>query len=309
MKKFLFYILILAIAATALFSILGYFGQTNWTLDLFSHFKWQYLLILTTGTVLIFFRNRKISSIFVPFIIAILIEILPLYFGGNKDKSLTETTKIVCINLLSSNGQFEDVENYIKQKNPDLIVMQEFNTLWQLMLEPKLNEYQFRLTIPRDDNFGIAVYSKLKVSALEELKIGKAEVPSIQGEIELGTTKARLIATHTLPPVDTWYFDHRNTQLAELGTIVSELDGEVIVIGDLNTSSFSIHFKNLISNTKLIDTRRGFGQLTTWPTWFNLARTTLDHCLVTEGISIKSRDVGQDIGSDHLPIFVELGVK
>lgn len=309
MKKFLFYILVLTVAVTALLSMLGYFGLTNWKLDLFSHFKWQYLLILTTGTVIIFFRRRKLSLIFVPFIIAVLIDISPLYFGGNKDKSLTETTKIVCINLLSSNGQFEDVENYIKQKNPDLIVLQEFNTLWQLMLEPKLNDYQFRLTIPRDDNFGIAVYSKLKVTELEELKIGDAGVPSIHGEIELGTTKARLIATHPLPPVDTWYFDHRNTQLSELGTIVSELEGEAIVIGDLNTSSFSTHFKNLISNSELIDTRRGFGQLTTWPTWFNLARTTLDHCLVTEGISVKSREVGEDIGSDHLPIFVELGVK
>ncbi|CAN0325190.1 unnamed protein product, partial [Chrysoparadoxa australica] len=177
-KKFLFYILVLIVAVTALFSILGYFGQTNWKLDLFSHFKWQYLLILTTGTIMIFFIRRKLSLIFIPFIIAILIEIAPLYFGGNKDKSLTETTKIVCINLLSSNGQFEDVENYIKQKNPDLIVLQEFNTLWQLMLEPKLNDYQFRLTIPRDDNFGIAVYSKLKVTELEELKIGNAGAPS-----------------------------------------------------------------------------------------------------------------------------------
>lgn len=309
MKKFLFYILVLSVAVTALFSILGYFGQTNWKLDLFSHFKWQYLIILTTGTIIIFFRRRKLSLIFIPFIIAILLDILPLYFGGNKDKSLTETTKIVCINLLSSNGQFEDVENYIKQKNPDLIVLQEFNTLWQMMLEPKLNDYQFRLTIPRGDNFGIAVYSKLKVTELEELKIGEAGVPSIQGEIELGSTRAKFIATHPLPPVDTWYFDHRNTQLAELAELVSEQETEVIVIGDLNTSSYSTHFKSLVSNTELIDTRRGFGQLTTWPTWFNLARTTLDHCLVTKGISIKSREVGEHIGSDHLPIYVELGVK
>lgn len=309
MKKFFFYILVLSVSVTALFSVLGYFGLSNWKLDLFSHFKWQYLLLLTTGTVMLFFVRRKLSFIFVPFIIAILIEILPLYFGGNKDENLTETTKIICINLLSSNGQFKEVENYIKLKNPDLIVLQEFNTLWQLMLETKLNDYQFRLTIPRDDNFGIAVYSKLKVKELKELQIGDAGVPSIQGEIELRTTKARLIATHPLPPVGTWYFNHRNTQLKELGTIVSEMDGEVIVIGDLNTSSFSTHFKNLISNTQLIDTRKGFGQLTTWPTWFNLARTTLDHCLITKGIYVKSREIGEDIGSDHLPIFVELGVK
>lgn len=309
MKKFLFYILVLAVAVTAFSSILGYFGQTNWKMDLFSHFKWQYFLILTIGSVIIFFIKRKLSLIFIPFIIAILIEIAPLYFGGNKDKSLTETTKIVCINLLSSNRQFEDVEEYIKQTDPDLIVLQEFNNLWQMMLEPKLKAYKYRLTIPRADNFGIAVYSKINISELEELKIGDAGVPSIQGDILLGSSTVRLITTHPLPPVDTWYFDHRNTQLSELGTLVSVLDHEVIVIGDLNTSSFSTHFKELISKSGLIDTRKGFGQLTTWPTWFNLARTTLDHCLVSKGISVKSREVGEDIGSDHLPIFVELAVE
>jgi endonuclease/exonuclease/phosphatase (EEP) superfamily protein YafD len=309
MKKILFYILVLAVSAAVVFSVLGYFGQTSWILDLFSHFKWQYFLILTIGTTIIFFIRRKLSFVFIPFIAPILVELAPLYFGGNKDTSLTETVKIVCINVLSSNGQFDDVENYIKQKDPDLIILQEFNTLWGLMLEPKLNDYPFRLTIPRDDNFGIALYSKMKVSELEELKIGNAEVPSIQGEIDLGQTKIRLIATHPLPPVDPWYFDYRNTQLSELSTVVSGLDGEAVVIGDLNTSSFSIHFKKLISNTQLIDSRRGFGQLTTWPTWFDLARTTLDHCLITQGIYVKSREVGQDIGSDHLPIFVELGVK
>ncbi|MEM6737986.1 MAG: endonuclease/exonuclease/phosphatase family protein [Bacteroidota bacterium] len=309
MKKFLFYVLVLVVAVTALFNILGYFGRTNWITDLFSHFKWQYLLIITTGTIIIFFIRRKLSLIFIPFIIALIIEITPLYLGGNKDKSLTQTTKIVCINLLSSNDQFEDVENYIKQKNPELIVLQEFNTLWQLMLEPKLNDYKFRLTIPRADNFGIAVYSKLKVSELKELLVGDAEVPSIQGDIEIGQRKIRLIATHPLPPVRSDYFEYRNMQLSELGSYIAELNSEVILIGDLNTSSFSTHFKNLASTARLIDTRKGFGQLTTWPTWFNLARTTLDHCLVTEGISVKSREIGNDIGSDHLPIFVELGVE
>lgn len=309
MKKILFYILVFVVAATAVCSTLGFLGQTNWILDLFSHFKWQYLLIITTGTIIIFFINRKLSLIFTPFIIVLLIEISPLYFGGNKDKSLTQTIKIACINLQSSNGQFKDVENYIKRKNPDLIVLQEFNTHWKLSLEPKLNDFQIRLTIPRDDNFGIAVYSKLNISQLKELKIGDTGVPSIQGDIVLGTTRARLIATHPVPPIDTWYFAHRNTQLADLGNLISELDSEVIVMGDLNTSSFSIHFKNLISKSKLIDTRRGFGLLTTWPTWFNLARTTLDHCLITKGIAVKSREVGEDIGSDHLPIFVELGVE
>ncbi len=309
MKKFIFYVSFFALVATAVFNILGYFGQSVWFFDLFSHFKGQYLLILTTGTIVMIIVRRKFALLFLPFVVAILIETVPLYVGGNKNVDLTEKTSIACINLLSSNGRFEDVEKYIQQKNPDLIILQEFTMLWQIMLEPKLYDYRFRITIPRDDNFGIAVYSKIKVSEFEELKIGNAGIPSIHAELELGNTPISLIATHPLPPVGADYFEHRNVQLAALGRLVSRIENEVVVVGDLNTSSFSVHFKNLVSEANLVDSRKGFGLLTTWPTWFSLAQTTLDHCLVTEGISVKSREVGEDIGSDHLPIFVELGVE
>lgn len=309
MKKVLVYILVLSLCITGLFSILGYLGQSSWKLDLLSHFKWQYLLILVVGIIILLLAKKKLALIFIPFVIPILFEIAPLYFGGNKVVSLNESFKIICINLLSSNSQFENVEKYIKRQNPDLVVLQEFNTLWQLMLEPKLHDYSFRLTIPRDDNFGIAVYSKIDVKQLKELQIGDSGVPSILGEIELKGIPIKIITTHPLPPVDSWYFNRRNIQLYELANFVSEVEEEVIVIGDLNTSSFSSHFKHLITKAELIDSRRGFGQLTTWPTWLTLASTTLDHCLVTDGIYIKSRGVGEDIGSDHLPIHLELGIK
>ncbi|MDW3195901.1 MAG: endonuclease/exonuclease/phosphatase family protein [Cytophagales bacterium] len=309
MTKYSSRLLVASMAITAITSLLSFFSGPNWILDLFSHFKWQYLLALTCGTVILAFKKTKLSLIFLPFIFILIMEIVPFYFGGNKNISLTKTTKIICINLLSSNMEFKLVENYINQNNPDIILLQEFNTIWQSQLEPKLQEYPHRLTIPRNDNFGMALYSKGKITNLKTLTFGDLDIPSIQGAIEIGSAVVQLIATHPLPPVGADYFQHRNSQLAELGLYIAELDSEVILIGDLNTTSFSTHFKKLTSTAKLIDTRRGFGELTTWPTWFSPARTTLDHCLISAGLSVKSRKVGENIGSDHLPISVEIGVE
>lgn len=309
MTKFLRHLLVALMAVTAIASLLSFFSGANWLIDLFSHFKWQYLLGLTCGTVILAFKNKKHSLIFLPFILILMMEIAPFYIGGNKNINLTNTTKIICINLLSSNTEFKMVEGYISQNNPDLIILQEFNTRWQSQLEPKLQDYPYRLTIPRDDNFGMALYSKVRVTNLKALAIGDIGVPSIQGEIELGSTTTQLIATHPLPPIGADYFQYRNTQLAALGSYIAGLNSEIILIGDLNTSSYSTHFKKLISTAKLIDTRRGFGELTTWPTWFSPARTTLDHCLISAGLSVKSRKVGNNICSDHLPISVKIGVE
>ena len=255
------------------------------------------------------FFHRKFWFVFLPFVVALSIDMAPFYLDSTQRKAPSETVKIVCINVLSSNGNFDAVEKYLKEKDPDLIVLQEFTTLWQLMIGPKLNEYSYRLEIPRSDNFGIAVLSKTPISNLEEFTLGVAEVPSIRGDIVIGDTQVKFIATHPLPPVGRDYFDHRNSQLNELGSYVAGLTTEAIVIGDLNTSSFSVHFKDLISRSKLTDTRRGFGRLTTWPAEIPIVRTTLDHCLVTSGLVAVNREVGADIGSDHLPIFVELAAK
>jgi endonuclease/exonuclease/phosphatase (EEP) superfamily protein YafD len=309
MKKLLFYILILLLASTSIISVLGFFGKSNWILDLFSHFKPQYLIVLIIGTVLIFIIRKRVALFFIPFIFISAYDVVPLYFGGDKHVEITNSTKIVCINLLSSNGQFEDVEQYIKTKSVDIIVLQEFTTLWELMLGPKLHDYPFHLTIPRPDNFGIAVFSKIPFSRLEELNAGDSGIPTITGDFELNNTMITLLATHPLPPVDSENFELRNLQLSELGKIAAASKNEIVLIGDFNTSSFSVHFKKLMKESRLVDSRKGFGLLTTWPTWFYLSRTTLDHCLVSEGIKVIAREVGSDIGSDHLPIFVELGIE
>ena len=148
MKRVLRLVLLLSLGATCLQYILGLFGRHSWALDMFSHFRWQYFLILLIGTSLFLFIHRKFWFVFLPFVVALSIDMAPFYLDSTQRKAPSETVKIVCINVLSSNGNFDAVENYLKEKDPDLIVLQEFTTLWQLMIGPKLTDYSYRLEIP-----------------------------------------------------------------------------------------------------------------------------------------------------------------
>ncbi|MEQ8574849.1 endonuclease/exonuclease/phosphatase family protein [Fulvivirga sp.] len=309
MKKLFIYLLVIALTVIAIFSILGYFGRSSWKLDLFSHFKVQYLSILLPGTLILFLLKKKTYLVFLPFIFILIYEIQGLFYGGNKNTDLEETIKIVCINLLSSNNAFDEVDKYIRDQSPDIVILQEFNEKWKNGLETTFIHFKHKLEVPRNDNFGIAVYSKIELSSIQQIDIGKANIPSIIANFKLGQKITSLIATHPLPPVDDYYFENRNIQLNQIAEFVSNIDNEVILIGDLNTSSFSLHFKKLVNKSELIDSRKGFGVLPTWPTWFLPAKTTLDHCLVSRNIKISSRSVGQGIGSDHLPIVIEIGIK
>ncbi len=292
-----------------MFSLLGYLGGVSWIFDLFSHFKAQYLLILLFGGGMIFISNKKLGLLFMLFIVLLFIEVVPIYFGGQKNVDLTNSTKIICINLLSSNTEYKEVARFITSEAPDVLVLQEITSRWEAMLEPSLKDYTSRLVVPREDNFGIAVYSKVNISNLKELQFGDSRSPSIRADLFLHDRKVSLLAAHTMPPIGYANSEIRNHQLSELSTLVSGLENEVVLIGDLNISSFSSHFKKLINSSNLVDSRKGFGLLPTWPTWFYPMQTTLDHCLVSEGIQVKSRKVGRNMGSDHLPIIVEFGME
>jgi len=45
-----------------------------------------------------------------------------------------------------------------------------------------------------------------------------------------------------------------------------------------------------------------------WPTWSSLLRVPLDNCLVSSRVVVTAHRDGPDIGSDHRPLVVDLGV-
>jgi len=58
----------------------------------------------------------------------------------------------------------------------------------------------------------------------------------------------------------------------------------------------------------LKDSSLGWGIQPTWPAMFLPLRIPIDHCLVSPDLKIVRRKIGRDIGSDHLPLLVDLGL-
>jgi endonuclease/exonuclease/phosphatase (EEP) superfamily protein YafD len=99
-----------------------------------------------------------------------------------------------------------------------------------------------------------------------------------------------------------------------------KLGQHLIVVGDLNTSPWSAEFMTLTKKTGLRDSQLGYGLQPSWPMLLpyfgvntqpnlltQLLQVPIDHVLVSEQIQVFSRHTGPFIGSDHLPVTVELG--
>ena len=169
------------------------------------------------------------------------------------------------------------------------------------------DQYTFKKVEVRNDNFGIGYFSKIE-SETSILNFDYTKVPSIKATIEIESNPVTIIATHPFPPVGQERFNARNFHLNTLAKKRKEFSENLIIVGDLNTSSYSKHFKGFLLKSSLKDSRNGFGILPTWPSNFKLLQTTLDHFLVSDRIKIVNRGTATTLGSDHLPIFMEFRI-
>ncbi|WP_117881454.1 endonuclease/exonuclease/phosphatase family protein [Aureibaculum luteum] len=310
-KKIIDFLLKLGIVAALLTSILPNIFPNYWLIDIMSNFKLQISIFLIIVFVLNLFtkKSKIISGITILLIIWNTSFIYRLYFPSKLGEihKLRGTT-IVSINLLSSNNDSEKVIDFIKTKSPDILILLEYNQKWKSALSDITEQYTFKKWVLRNDNFGIGYYSKI-ASEMSVLNFDSSKVPSILASLKIDDKPIDLIATHPFPPMGKRNFDIRNAHFKNLAKKRKELSENLIVIGDLNTSSYSKHFKDLLLNTNLKDSRNGLGILPTWPTMFTILNTTLDHALISKAISVIDRGTGPNIGSDHLPIFMEFRIK
>ncbi|MDT0293330.1 endonuclease/exonuclease/phosphatase family protein [Mesonia ostreae] len=237
-------------------------------------------------------------------------QIYPFYVNASAEAKLgsEESISIASINLLSSNQNVTAVEEFIKEKNADILVLAELTSRWNEDLAEVLQTYDYHLKEVREDNFGIGVWSKIPAEFVV-LYFSEYKLPSILLSYELEGKAFSLIATHPFPPVGQEQFEQRNRQLDNIANFLAiQKPQNAVVIGDLNTSSFSRNFKNFKQKVALSDSREGFGILATWPASFLPLQTNLDHALISKNIRVKKREVGENIGSDHFPIYLEIGI-
>ena len=173
------------------------------------------------------------------------------------------------------------------------------------------DEYPYYIEKAREDNFGIALLSRFNIKNQTLLDYNYKYPPFIISEIMIGEHWIPLIFLHALPPSKLFFYKNRNDQLDIISKTIYNNNWQetLIIIGDLNMTSWSNVFKRFINRHNLIDSRKGFGIHPTWPYEIGSIRITIDHCLVTKNIKVLEHQVGNYIGSDHLPIFVRIGIK
>jgi endonuclease/exonuclease/phosphatase (EEP) superfamily protein YafD len=286
-------------------TVLGFLGRFSWFLDLFSHFRVQYAVALGIfGAILAIGHRLRVATAFLAFAFVNSLQVIPLYVGGTRAPNQGRAVfRALQLNVSTDWGNADQVRSLIIKAKPDFIVLEEISFKWMGDLAWLTNAYPLFLTEPREDNFGIGLFSKLPLEKGEVVYIGAAGVPSIIATVVLESTNLQVVATHPLPPAGGEYSRLRNHQLELLPDYLSGTT-PLLLLGDLNTTPWNYHFRKLISQTGLRNSAKGFGVQATWPTFLPLLGIPIDHCLHSPSITIVERKVGGSVSSDHYPLVI-----
>jgi endonuclease/exonuclease/phosphatase (EEP) superfamily protein YafD len=210
-------------------------------------------------------------------------------------------------NVLVSNKNVDRVRRLIDTSGPDLVALLEVNTEWLETLD-LTEDYPYAVAEPQDDSFGIALFSRLPLRGPRIVYFGNTVVPSIIAEIQAEGRGIVFIVTHPLPPKDKTYTAYRNKQLAGIGRFVGTQSLPCVLAGDLNVTMWAPEYARFERESGLVNARKGFGILPTFPALIYPAAVPIDHVLCDPDIAVGDCRLGPRVGSDHLPLIVDLVV-
>ena len=101
----------------------------------------------------------------------------------------------------------------------------------------------------------------------------------------------------------------RDACLNEWSTELLAQGAPVVMMGDFNTTPWSPVFRKLLGQNEWGDSRAGFGNQPTWPSWLGGLGIPIDHALVASGVRVLNRSTFAIPGSDHRGLLLELGIE
>ncbi len=291
-------------------SLTSFLGAFSPIIDIFSHFRWQYtLLLLLSGALLLIPRRRKLATIVLIGALAnaacVLMLLVPT--GLSVSPKTREDLTILNMNLQYGNQNYELVDRTIRKYAPDMVTLEELTPSMYAHLKSVLTDYPYQLVVPRTDPYGIGLFSKRKLVLTDENPL-KVPLPlAIRGDTEVDSRIVSVIPVHVCGPTSSIGCELDKTLADNLATFRAEdPNRSVILIGDMNSTPGSQIFRQLIDSEKFRDSERGFWLQCSWPVGMPLLSIPIDHCLFTRDWICKSLSLADSVSSDHYPLVVRL---
>ncbi|MEO0840859.1 MAG: endonuclease/exonuclease/phosphatase family protein [Cyanobacteria bacterium J06643_5] len=313
----------LAVIATTL----SLAGKLWWVFALMEHLRVQYSLILVIALFVRVITSRKrINTWNILCLIALIVNLIfifPLFIppnGISTQASNTPEQKIRLIHATLDNKKplAAKAIKYLNNQETEILFLLEVTPQSLIQLRRGLTNYRLIAAQPKYISHGIAWFiRKEKTQSIQVKKFGFISLPKdnhrplLKATISYNDRKIVLLCFHVISPQYAKAVAYQRVEFDALADwsqrTLKNSKQDLIVIGDFNSTPWYGSFRQLVSKSGLINSQRGFGIQTTWNSLLPpVFRIPIDHCLHSKSLTTIKRFIGSDIGSDHLPLFVEL---
>jgi endonuclease/exonuclease/phosphatase (EEP) superfamily protein YafD len=289
-------------------SPLVFLGRHHFALELVSHFRVQLAVMLLLFGVSKALQKKPIAVAFGAMALMLGWPMVQPAFAPSHQLAGQVTLRVLQLNVHTSNQDKASTLGLIRQQQPDLIALEEVDDKWIQGLAALDKDYPYQVKEIRRDNFGIALFSRLPLDATAVQWPGDTGVPTLAATVQLHNNPVRVWVTHPTRPDTPYTARLRDTQLQALALLMDKEPGPVVLAGDLNATPWSPIYADLLQVGRLDNPSERFWSTGTWPAFLPVGRIWIDHVLAGHGAAVVSREVLEDVGSDHLGVLAVVGV-
>lgn len=222
------------------------------------------------------------------------------------------TVRLLVANVLDTNRDHAAFLRLVARVRPDVVFAVEVNRAWLAALAPLAERFPHRVYEPRENGYGLALWSRLPLQEARVEHLVDATVPSVHATIVLPSgQRVAFHGLHPRPPVPEESTDttDRDAELVVVGRAARADRWPTIVAGDLNDVAWSHTTRLFLRLSGLLDPRRGRGFYHTFDARKRLVRFPVDHVFASSSFTLVELARLPAGGSDHFPVLVELALE
>jgi endonuclease/exonuclease/phosphatase (EEP) superfamily protein YafD len=298
-----------AVGGLAVATVAGFLGGWAWWLDLFAHFRVQYL---ATGLALAFAAllvRRRWAAVAAAALTAVnLAVVLPVVSGFPTlaaSDGAGRLLKVITFNAFYRNADFAALAAFLRREDADLALLVEVPPAWKDAFDELASVYPHRLVKTVGVSRGIALLSKQPCVEARVLRDPAYGLPTVVCRFERDAGNFRVIGAHFAHPLLPAKALAQQSQIDVVRRLLADRADPTMVIGDLNMTVWSRSWHRLVEASGL---EPAPGLVPTWPSALRPLGIAIDHVLATREIRIEKTWPGPDLGSDHRPLLAEVRI-
>ncbi|HKU99463.1 MAG TPA: endonuclease/exonuclease/phosphatase family protein [Vineibacter sp.] len=299
---------LVAAAGVSVGTIASFLGARFRVLDLAAHFR-PHLAIaaaVTAVAAMLLLHSLPVAGLAAVMAFANIAAMRAEYpYGISRagDDGEGATLSIGVLNVNFRNRNHAPIEHWIRQAQPDVLVIVEVSPPWLDAIERLSDLYPYRAL--RRTSF-VTMIARRPWTSFDVMPGPRTQQAILVAGFDVEGTTLTVIGAHPASPTRPHHMRARDAELDTIARLAVGAPGPVSAMGDFNAAPWSAPMRRLVRTSPL---RYPDLVATTWPAflprWLGIK---IDHIMVGKGCAVIDYKVGPNVGSDHRPVVATIRV-